>query len=837
MATEISKVIFQLDVEAKGVASEMAKVASAMTGVTKEVAHQTDELKKLQDKELGLIEIRKKASNPSAIINLTKAIEKNRAEIDKVAKSQSSLNKDVNAYSTELKGLPGKLDKAFNKQVVASFEKQVAEVTAEQKKLNETIADKKPLSGLQALKKEYKDLVSAAISAGENTDIGRNFLKQAGEVKDRIADIQQTTKNFGSDTAVFDGLIGATQGVAAGFEIAQGAAALFGNENQDVQKALLKVNAAMAIANGLQQIQALLQKESAFRIQATAAAQKIYNFAVGEGTKGTKILNATLKVGAVGAVIFLLQKFSKEIESLGQKIKDSQIGKFVNDLFGKSVDEKQQDALTKQIEGSKLAIENVENEYRRKIELAKANKEDTEALEQEKLNKQLAIINDVNSEILGATKGHLFSLTAEQKKAAAELIEQTKDLNNEVAVINAEAVQKRLEELRQIAEADKKLAREIQDIEIALIKDKRDREVAEINIQAERRVSELLETKASKEKIAEATIAIEKERLRKIEELEDISLKKRELAFSDSMKKRDEIIPDNRIVEDPQDAKDFAKLQEQRRKDKVASEIEGINTITQAAANAAQSIIAIEIEKQNKLFEIQNKRVAQAALIADRGNAEILQQEQERLDAIQKKREAFVRAQQILQQVEIVGNSIVAVSKAAAQGGVAAPATIAATIAALIAGFALVRTLTQPEGFREGGYTGDGDPSDTSNRLGHRGYKYHKKEFVMNEKLTSKNLSTFKKIHSGELDLSDTMAKAKMFDSIPMPLLNNLLMGQSIRNAHNNIDTSRLETIMGSVEKAIKSKPDVAFNINEKGFQKYWSQVIYKNERIKNSAK
>jgi len=107
----------------------------------------------------------------------------------------------------------------------------------------------------------------------------------------------------------------------------------------------------------------------------------------------------------------------------------------------------------------------------------------------------------------------------------------------------------------------------------------------------------------------------------------------------------------------------------------------------------------------------------------------------------------------------------------------------------------------------------------------------------MNEKLTSKNLSTFKKIHSGELDLSDTMAKAKMFDSIPMPLLNNLLMGQSIRNAHNNIDTSRLETIMGSVEKAIKSKPDVAFNINEKGFQKYWSQVIYKNERIKNSAK
>ena len=33
----------------------------------------------------------------------------------------------------------------------------------------------------------------------------------------------------------------ATQGLAAGFEVAQGAAALFGSESEDLQKAILKV--------------------------------------------------------------------------------------------------------------------------------------------------------------------------------------------------------------------------------------------------------------------------------------------------------------------------------------------------------------------------------------------------------------------------------------------------------------------------------------------------------------------------------------------------------------------------------------------------------------------
>ena len=90
-----------------------------------------------------------------------------------------------------------------------------------------------------------------------------NWNHRQWELADTIADTSQRIKNVGSDTRNIEAFTQAVQGVAAGFQLAQGAAGLFGQENEDVQKAILKVQSAMAIANGVQQIANLLQKESA----------------------------------------------------------------------------------------------------------------------------------------------------------------------------------------------------------------------------------------------------------------------------------------------------------------------------------------------------------------------------------------------------------------------------------------------------------------------------------------------------------------------------------------------------------------------------------------------
>lgn len=90
--------------------------------------------------------------------------------------------------------------------------------------------------------------------------------QQAAELEDRIGDTREQVRLLASDTRHIDAAIQTVSGLAGAFAVAQGAAALFGSENEEVQQALLKVNAAMSILQGLQQIQALVDKNSALNI-------------------------------------------------------------------------------------------------------------------------------------------------------------------------------------------------------------------------------------------------------------------------------------------------------------------------------------------------------------------------------------------------------------------------------------------------------------------------------------------------------------------------------------------------------------------------------------------
>ena len=80
-----------------------------------------------------------------------------------------------------------------------------------------------------------------------------NAAKKAAELKDRISDAKALTDAFNPD-AKFKALTSSLAGVAGGFGAVQGAMALFGNESENVQKTLLKVQSAMAISQGLQAI-------------------------------------------------------------------------------------------------------------------------------------------------------------------------------------------------------------------------------------------------------------------------------------------------------------------------------------------------------------------------------------------------------------------------------------------------------------------------------------------------------------------------------------------------------------------------------------------------------
>jgi hypothetical protein len=126
-----------------------------------------------------------------------------------------------------------------------------------------------------------------------------------------------------SDTRTIDTFVAGIQGIAAGFQIAQGAAALFGDENEDLQKAMLKVQGAMALANGVQQVANLLQKESILMTQGAAAAQKLYALAVGTSTGALRAFRIALAATGIGAVVVALGLAAEAMGFFTSKTKDN----------------------------------------------------------------------------------------------------------------------------------------------------------------------------------------------------------------------------------------------------------------------------------------------------------------------------------------------------------------------------------------------------------------------------------------------------------------------------------------------------------------------------------
>jgi len=153
------------------------------------------------------------------------------------------------------------------------------------------------------LRELQKTLADMALAGQDGTKAFREMEREAGKLKDQIGDTQQRIKQLASDTRTIDTFVGAVQGITAGFQIAQGAAALFGAEEEELQKSLVKVQAAMALANGVQQVANLLNKDSILITQGQAAAQALYAVAVGTSTGAMKAFRIALLATGIGAAV------------------------------------------------------------------------------------------------------------------------------------------------------------------------------------------------------------------------------------------------------------------------------------------------------------------------------------------------------------------------------------------------------------------------------------------------------------------------------------------------------------------------------------------------------
>ena len=157
------------------------------------------------------------------------------------------------------------------------------------------------------LAQKYGDLDPRAIAAAQS----------AAKLKEELSDVNARINALNPE-AKFTAIAQLAGGIAGAFTAAQGALALFGAESEDVQKALLKVQGALALSQGINQVLGLKDAFSNLRavLGLTTAAQVangIATEAAGDAAAGaavkTTVLNNALKVNpiiiAVGAVTAL----------------------------------------------------------------------------------------------------------------------------------------------------------------------------------------------------------------------------------------------------------------------------------------------------------------------------------------------------------------------------------------------------------------------------------------------------------------------------------------------------------------------------------------------------
>jgi hypothetical protein len=168
-----------------------------------------------------------------------------------------------------------------------------------------------PTKTLKAELRELKEALAQAKVNGKDVGIEfENMRARAGALADAIEDAGKEIKNAGSDTRNIDNVVGSISALAGGFAAVQGAAALFGDENEDLQKALLKVNGAMALASGLQQFYNATLKEGALTKLADSVAtgvqtatQRIYTFVTGQATAATVAFKVALAATGIGLFV------------------------------------------------------------------------------------------------------------------------------------------------------------------------------------------------------------------------------------------------------------------------------------------------------------------------------------------------------------------------------------------------------------------------------------------------------------------------------------------------------------------------------------------------------
>lgn len=238
---------------------------------------------------------------------------------------------------------------------------------------------------MRQLKEEFKQAQRSLEGLTVGTKEYSSQLKKLGTVKNEMEDLNKSIEAFRPDKKL-QAFIGVGRGLAAGFEAATAAAALFGAESESVEKSLLKVQSAMALANAVQEVSELGES---FEL-----LDKVLKSAVG----ATGIGLLVVAIGTISAywdeikaaMSGVSTEMEDQLELSGQRVihdKESLIAldksENILKLQGKSqkqILEMKIEAIKKTLEDSRAQLQLQRNVATAQIETAERNKKITQGI-------------------------------------------------------------------------------------------------------------------------------------------------------------------------------------------------------------------------------------------------------------------------------------------------------------------------------------------------------------------------------------------------------------------------------------------------------------------------
>ena len=225
------------------------------------------------------------------------------AAVQQIKNNQDLLSKAMGATKTEAGALEGSYDALTNK---------LNELKKAWKATNDEVERSK-------LANEIKE-VKGAITELDNSlgDFKTNSVDSLSKFKEEMGDAQDKIEPF---KAKFESIQKISSGVASGFAAVQGAMALMGVENDQLGQTFIKLQAAMAIAQGVGGLGDLVEGMSQAKVAFSGAITSVKAFIT--SLRGMKLAMAATGIGAALVLVGLLAKAYMDLADATDKAKEA----------------------------------------------------------------------------------------------------------------------------------------------------------------------------------------------------------------------------------------------------------------------------------------------------------------------------------------------------------------------------------------------------------------------------------------------------------------------------------------------------------------------------------